>query len=163
MRGLQCSAEQNPDLKQSIRSYSEFANLTFNEVYSKYDLSDAISLEATYFQSAIFYNNKTSFTINALPNENQVAPTNRSITIKINGKNKIITVGNLYPVEVETGRYDAHTGTVLSTDENKFSATPNTGLFNDKDARDLQLITINGKKHLMVANNRAQISFFEIL
>lgn len=164
VRGLQCSAEQNPDLKQSIRSFSEFGTLTFDEVYNKYDLSDATKLEATYFQSAIFVNNNTSFTIKPLPNENQMAPTNQSIVIDIDGKPTILTVGNFHPVEVETGRYDAHTGTVLRTDNKQVIYNQsNTGFFNDKDARDLDVIVIAGKKHVMVANNRDQITFFKIL
>ncbi|MFT5436517.1 MAG: hypothetical protein ACI840_001165 [Ulvibacter sp.] len=163
VRGLQCSAEQNPDLKESIRSFSEFGSLTFDAVYNKYDLSDAIKLEATYFQSAVFINNKTSFSILPLPNENQMAPTNRSIALDIRGKITILTIGNFHPVEVETGRYDAHTGTVLVAQGEDIVYQSNTGFFNDKDARDIDLITINGKKHIVVANNREQLTFFEVL
>jgi hypothetical protein len=163
VRGLQCSAEQNPDLKQSIRSFSEFGNLTFDEVYSKYDLSDAIKLEATYFQSAAFYNEGASFTIKALPNENQMAPTNGILSLNIKGKQSLVTIGNLYPVEVETGRYDAHKGTVLTSKEKIVTVKTNSGFFNDKDARDICMIIIKGKKHIMVANNRDQLTFFEVL
>ena len=79
------------------------------------------------------------------------------------GTPEIITVGNLFPVEVETGRYDAHIGTISHFDK-KFSTIPfvQSGFFNDKDARDLDYIVINGKSHVMVANNRDTIQFFNI-
>lgn len=53
-------------------------------------------------------------TIQALPKENQLAPTNAIIVKDLNkdGRLEVITVGNLFPVEVETGRYDALVGTV---------------------------------------------------
>lgn len=165
VRGLQCSAEQNPDLKQRIGSYTEFANLTFDQVYSKYDLKDAISLSATYFESALFLNDGAQLTIQALPKENQLAPTNAIIVKDLNkdGRLEVITVGNLFPVEVETGRYDAHVGTVSHFNK-KFSTVSmdQSGFFTDKDAKDLAYLVINGKPHIMVANNRDVLQFFNI-
>ena len=78
-----------------------------------------------------------------------------------NDTNEIITVGNQYPVEVETGRYDAHIGSVMSSDFNTISLQK-SGFFNDKDARDIDVITIKGVKHIMVSNNRDTIEFFKL-
>ena len=167
VRGKQCSTEQIPSLKDEIKSYDEFGMLTFDQVYGKYDLSDALQINATYFESAIFLNKGDVFETKALPTKTQYAPVNGIISLDINkdGVEEILTVGNFYPVEVETGRYDAHIGSITSINTDgalKDLPSLETGFFNDKDNRDIKEITINNKKHLVVSSNRGQIQFFEV-
>ncbi|WP_034057868.1 VCBS repeat-containing protein [Lacinutrix jangbogonensis] len=163
VRGLQCSAEQIPSIKYNVNSYSEFGRQTFEEIYNNFNTSNAIKHQATYFKSAYLKNTGTRFEYKSLPNKTQVAPTNSILVYDINndGLDEIITVGNHYPVEVETGRYDAHTGAVFNS-ALKTINLKQSGLFNDKDARDIKTIIIKGKKHLMVSNNRERVQFFEI-
>jgi len=167
VRGKQCSTEQIPSLKDEIKSYDEFGMLTFDDVYGKYDLSDALKLDATYFESAVFMNKGDVFETKALPTKSQYAPVNAITSIDINndGVDEILTVGNFHPVEVETGRYDAHIGSITSvgTDNSlKDISHLETGFFNDRDCRDIKAITINNKKHLVITGNRSQIQFYEI-
>ena len=163
VRGLQCSSEQVPSIKANVSSYAEFGSLTFDQVYSNFDTNNAITHKATYFESALLLNINNQFTYTALPNTTQVAPTNGILVLDIdnNGTDEIISVGNQYPVEVETGRYDAHTGSVMTNDLKTISLQ-NSGFFNDKDARDIDQITIKGVKHIMVSNNRNSIAFFKV-
>ena len=163
VRGLQCSSEQVPGIKANISSYAEFGSLTFDQVYSNFDTNNAEIHKATYFESALLLNQNNQFTYTALPNTTQVAPTNGIIVLDIdnNGTDEIISVGNHFPVEVETGRYDAHIGSVMTNDFKAISLQ-NSGFFNDKDARDIDVITIKGNKHIMVSNNRDTIEFFKI-
>ena len=162
VRGLQCSSEQVPSIKANVSSYAEFGSLTFDQVYSNFDTNNAEIHKATYFESAMLLNQNNQFTFKALPKRSQVAPTNGILVLDIDGNdtNEIITVGNQYPVEVETGRYDAHIGSVMSSDFNTISLQK-SGFFNDKDARDIDVITIKGVKHIMVSNNRDRIEFFK--
>ena len=163
VRGLQCSSEQVPSIKANVSSYAEFGSLTFDQVYSNFDTNNAEIHKATYFESAMLLNQNNQFTFKALPKRSQVAPTNGILVLDIDGNdtNEIITVGNQYPVEVETGRYDAHIGSVMSSDFNTISLQK-SGFFNDKDARDIDVITIKGVKHIMVSNNRDTIEFFKL-
>jgi len=163
VRGLQCSSEQVPSIKANVSSYAEFGSLTFDQVYSNFDTNNAEIHKATYFESAMLLNQNNQFTFKALPKRSQVAPTNGILVLDIDGNdtNEIITVGNHYPVEVETGRYDAHIGSVMTSDFNTISLQK-SGFFNDKDARDIDVITIKGVKHIMVSNNRDRIEFFKI-
>lgn len=163
VRGLQCSSEQVPSIKANVSSYAEFGSLTFDQVYSNFDTNNAEIHKATYFESAMLLNQNNQFTFKALPKRSQVAPTNGILVLDIDGNdtNEIITVGNQYPVEVETGRYDAHIGSVMSSDFNTISLQK-SGFFNDKDARDIDVITIKGNKHIMVSNNRDTIEFFKL-
>ena len=163
VRGLQCSSEQVPSIKANVSSYAEFGSLTFDQVYSNFDTNNAEIHKATYFESAMLLNQNNQFTFKALPKRSQVAPTNGFLVLDIdsNGTDEIITVGNHYPVEVETGRYDAHIGSVMTSDFNTISLQK-SGFFNDKDARDIDVITIKGVKHIMVSNNRDRIEFFKV-
>ena len=163
VRGLQCSSEQVPSIKANVSSYAEFGSLTFDQVYSNFDTNNAEIHKATYFESAMLLNQNNQFTFKALPKRSQVAPTNGILVLDIdsNGTDEIITVGNHYPVEVETGRYDAHIGSVMTSDFNTISLQK-SGFFNDKDARDIDVITIKGVKHIMVSNNRDRIEFFKV-
>ena len=163
VRGLQCSSEQVPSIKANVSSYAEFGSLTFDQVYSNFDTNNAEIHKATYFESAMLLNQNNQFTFKALPKRSQVAPTNGILVLDIdsNGTDEIITVGNHYPVEVETGRYDAHIGSVMTSDFNTISLQK-SGFFNDKDARDIDVITIKGVKHIMVSNNRDTIEFFKL-
>ena len=163
VRGLQCSSEQVPSIKANVSSYAEFGSLTFDQVYSNFDTNNAEIHKATYFESAMLLNQNNQFTFKALPKRSQVAPTNGILVLDIdnNGTNEIITVGNHFPIEVETGRYDAHIGSVMTSDFNIISLQK-SGFFNDKDARDIDVITIKGNKHIMVSNNRDTIEFFKL-
>jgi len=164
VRGRQCSSEQIPDIKKNFKSYTDFGLASFDELYSHYDLTDAIKYEATLFETSLFTQNNGTFEIVSLPNECQFAPTNAMVAFDIDndGQNEIISVGNHYPVEIETGRYDAHTGNVVAfSDDGSMRALPLSisGFFAADDARDLRQIHIGDQPYLLVTNNRGKIQF----
>ncbi len=168
VRGKQCTSEQIPEINERIKSYNEFGNLTFSEIYKNFDLSNAVKIDATNFNSSFLINEKNiAYNILKLPNSSQFAPTNSFIYLDINndGKKEIISVGNHYPVEVETGKYDAHIGNIISiNNDNSITNLPfsETGFFNNKDARCIKSITINKNPFIIISNNRDKITFFEI-
>ncbi len=163
VRGKQCSTEQIPGFKEKIKTYNEFGTLTFDEVYNSYDLTDASKIDATNFKSSLFIQKNNSFSVIDLPNQNQFAPTNSFVSVKLNDDvESIIAVGNHYPVEVETGRYDAHIGNVINISKNLKINNLKTNLFASKDARSIKKITIKNKVHVMVSNNRDNIEFFKV-
>lgn len=166
VRGRQCSSEQVPDIKDKFKTYNEFGNVTFDDLYKSYDQSNAVKYEATYFESAIFINRGDSFEAIALPKEAQFAPTNAIVIMDMDndGSNEIITSGNHHPIEIETGRYDAHIGNVFKI---KNGETPvslpltETGYFIDKDSRCIKNIKIGSKDYLVISSNRDKLTFIE--
>lgn len=170
VRGKQCSAEQLPIIDDKIKSYNEFGSLNLKDIYGDTNLKNAIAYNATYFKSAVLKNNKGSnFSMDALPNQAQFAPTNGILPVDFKTRNEqaLILVGNHYPVEVETGRYDAHIGNVISIDANEKELLYNvnnleTGFFVDTDARDIKNIIINKELYIMVASNRDKIKYFKV-
>ena len=166
VRGRQCSSEQVPEIKEKYTTYNEFGNVTFDDLYKSFDQSNAVKIEATYFESALFINKGDSFEAIALPKEGQFAPTNAIVTLDIDndGIKEIITSGNFYPIEVETGRYDAHIGNVfkLENGENPINLPySETGYFIDKDSRCIKNIKIGNKEYLVISSNRNKLSFIE--
>ena len=168
VRGKQCSSEQLPDLSNKIKSYNEFGQLNLEQIYGNENLTSATHYDATNFKSSIFINNGgKSFEIKSLPNDVQVAPTKAILDLDVNndGNLDLILVGNHYPVEVETGRYDAHIGNVLLNNSDaqfKNESLQSTGFFTKRDNRDIKKIKIKGTDYLIVSSNRNGLEFFKL-
>ncbi len=79
-------------------------------------------------------------------------------------KPEVIVIGNLYPTEVETIRYDGSIGTILKFDNNQFEVVKNSesGLIIHGDSKDSDIIKINDQKVLLVTNNDAPLSIYKI-
>jgi len=168
VRGKQCSSEQLPELDTKIESYNEFGSLLLDDIYGESNLKNAVSHSAYNFKTTIFKNiGGNTFNDVTLPNEVQFAPTNAMIPIDFNkdGIDEIAMAGNHFPVEVETGRYDAHTGNILqySSKDNTYLNVPlkTTNFFIDSDVRSLKTIIIDGKTCVIVASNRDTLKIFE--
>ena len=152
VRGLQCSSEQIPSLKEKIVTYDVFGSSTIEDVYGSDNLEASLHYEATLFQSIILKNNQTKgFEIELLPNEAQAAPMNGTVIEDFDGDGclDVLAVGNQYPVEVETGRYDAMKGLFLKGNcDGTFSALPyrKSGFLVDGDAKALSMIGIGQEK-----------------
>ncbi|WP_339614333.1 VCBS repeat-containing protein [uncultured Winogradskyella sp.] len=169
VRGKQCSAQQLPEIDEKVTSYNEFGLLKLEEIYGKQNLENATSYDATNFKSTTFINLKgKSFDIEFLPNQAQLAPTNGILSLNINKDDipDLLLVGNHYPVEVETGRYDAHVGNVLinNNDTMDVEIVPalKSGFFVNKDCRDIGEIKVNGKSCIMVSSNRDVLKFYSV-
>ena len=170
VRGLQCSSEQMPIIKKKIPTYNMFANSTLEDIYGSDELETSFHLEAQTFESAVLLNERDNdFELTPLPNEAQVAPINGTVTEDFDqdGCLDILVVGNQYPVEVETGRYDALKGLFLKGNcDGTFMPAPyrETGFFVDGDAKALSMIGIGQQKQpaLLVSVNNDQTLIFEV-
>jgi hypothetical protein len=170
VRGLQCSSEQMPIIKEKIPTYNIFANSTIEDIYGSEELETSFHLKAQTFKSAILINRRGyDFELIPLPNEAQVAPINGTVSEDFDqdGCLDILVVGNQYPVEVETGRYDALKGLFLKGNcDGTFRPVPyrETGFFVDGDAKALSMIGIGKQKHpaLLVSVNNDQTLIFEV-
>ncbi|PKA81928.1 VCBS repeat protein [Ulvibacter sp. MAR_2010_11] len=165
-RGRECSSQQMPFIKDKFLDYRSFANATLEDVYGE-KLKEALHYKADMMYS-VFLENKGNgnFEIKKLPWQAQLSPLSGFAFADVNndGNNEIITVGNLYNVEVETVRYDASKGSVLSYANGNFSAIPfkESGFATSGDAR--EVITIKNKERtlLVVTNNNGKVDVFSL-
>ncbi len=169
VRGLQCSSQQMPELKDKFHTYQEYGSASFFDVYGD-KLKTALHYKATVFASGILMNKGDgTFELVPFPSLAQIAPIDAIAIDDLdgNGSPDIIVHGNLYVSEVETGRADAGKGCVLLNDgHGNFKALyPNESGFRlTGDVKDIQPIRL-GKgesKAWLVAANDGLVRLFKM-
>jgi hypothetical protein len=82
------------------------------------------------------------------------------------GSKDLILAGNFYPVEVEAIRNDAGIGIWLKGNgSGEFESIPfkNCGLYIDGDVTDMEYITINNRRVILIAKNNDYVQIVEVL
>ena len=166
LRGLQCSSEQMPFVKEEFPNYTLFASSTLEDVYGD-RLDDALYYEARTFESIVAINNGNGFDIKSLPKSAQTAPV---FGISIDdfdkdGNQDILLAGNLMVAEVETGMADAGMGTFLKGNgkgDFKYVSPAFSGFLAPGDVRDIHIISgKNQKSMVLVSNNDGALQCFK--
>ena len=158
--------KQIPVLRKKFLKYTIYARATIEDVYPEKDLNSALHLKVNMLQSVVLINNSGKFTAVPLPNEVQAAPVYGTVVMDVNGDKipDLITVGNDYGQQVETGRLDAGNGCVLIGDGKgnfKAVAPKNSCFWADKDARDVALVQAGGKSLVLVSNSNDVLQVFQ--
>ena len=165
-RGRECSSEQMPFIKDKFEDYRSYASATLKDIYGE-DLDRARHKKAEMLASVFLRNNGNgNFDIVQLPLESQFSPVRGFgfIDLDKDGVEEIVTVGNLYNVEVETQRYDASKGNIMKYSAGAFSSIPYelTGFKTSGDARNLTIVTNGNKSHIIVVNNNGPLDVFKV-
>ena len=164
VRGKECSSEQNPFLLDKIKSYKEFASLEMNQIYGEDNLSDALKLKASMFESVYVENlGGGMFKIQELPVQAQLGPTLSTLIKDFNndGNLDIMGIGNIYDAEVETIRYDSNFGYVLlGNGEGKFAYSSIHDPLVLIDSKNVVSIKIKELDHYIVVGNNAPLQLF---
>ncbi len=168
VRGLQCSSQQMPGLKDKFKSYEAFGNATLIDVYGEKNLKNALTLDAKNFASSYIENlGNGSFKLTPLPVQAQISSINDILIDDIDrdGNLDALVAGNLYASEVETTRNDAGIGLLLKGN-GKGDFTPlsynQTGLLLRNDVKKLKIIKSQGESIVLIANNNDQLESFKI-
>ncbi|WP_299556714.1 VCBS repeat-containing protein [Seonamhaeicola sp.] len=159
-RGKECSSEQTPFLKEKIATYKEFANSNIFEVYGEEKIEGALHLQAATFSSYLILNDNGHFKFNKLPNAAQFAPTLDFELLDINNDNtpEVIGVGGVYDSEVETIRYDASKGYVLTRDSDSFKTLTLNNILTNNEVKAIERIDIKGSPHVILLNSNDELS-----
>jgi len=161
-RGKECSTQQTPFLEEKITTFKAFANSTLEEVYGQEKIADALHLEVTNFHSYVMKNlGNGNFDIEDLSVTAQFGPTLDFELLDVNadGKQEILGVGNIYDAEVETIRYDASRGFILTKDLNPIH---DDTFILDAEAKAIKKIKINGVWHVLVLQANEELAVFRI-
>ena len=164
VRGRQCSSQQMPAIKAKFKDYNSFASSSLKQIYTTKMLEESLSYEITSFASVYLENEGGTFKMKSLPQLAQISSINKFVVDDFNsdGNLDVVLAGNLYNAEVETPRNDSSFGLFLKGNGSG-EFTPVTmmesGLKIVGDVRDLEPLSVNGKKHLLAAKNdtRAQL------
>ncbi|MDO5981819.1 VCBS repeat-containing protein [Flavivirga spongiicola] len=165
VRGKGCTAQQMPNLKEKIETYSEFASLDLQGILGD-GIQSSLHYEVTEFRSGIFINKGNGqFTFEPFQIEAQKSPINSIVYKDFDGDNikDLLMAGNNYHSEVETTRADAGIGTFLKgKNQGEFQYIPNhsIGLYVDGDVRAIMHIkSVQGSLVLVANNNDAHQTF----
>jgi hypothetical protein len=152
-------ATQMPFIKKQFIDYRSFANTTFDAVFNKEQLKDAIQRKAVYFQSAVANYKHGQWLLTPLPLAVQSTPIYGFEVADVNGDNHldILAVGNQFGVRPSLGRYDASLGFLLLGDgQGNFENIPNSrsGLAIKGSARAIKRLTgVKGEAFIIAVND----------
>jgi hypothetical protein len=158
VRGRECTSNQMPFVAEKFKDYNSFASASLKDILPEPELKKAIEHEVKTFESIILINNGNQLIRKPLAIQAQVSPIKSSIVEDFDkdGNNDIMVVGNHYPTEVETVRYDSGIGTVLMGDgKNNFKAVgpSKNGFIVPNDSRNISVVKGKGKNYIIIANN----------
>ncbi len=167
MRGRECSSEQMPFITEKFKNYISFAEASVEDILGEEKLANSLHYQVKNLSSICLINNGNGeFEKIQLPIEAQFSPIMNFAIADIDQDQspEIIAIGNLYPTEVETTRYDASIGIVLKYNKGKFDVIHNSksGIIIHGDSKDSKIINVNNNKTLIVTNNDGPLTLFKI-
>ncbi|MEO6455338.1 MAG: VCBS repeat-containing protein [Ginsengibacter sp.] len=151
-------------------SYKDFASATFEDTFTKEELSNAMVVKSECFESSYLENKGNgNFKRKALPLQCQFAPIFGMIAGDYNedGHPDILITGNSYSTEVSTGNYDAMSG-ILLTGDGKGNFQPinstGTGFTANADSKGIAQINLTGSlSEILVANNNGKLQSYQLI
>jgi hypothetical protein len=153
--------DQMVSLRQKFTTYAAYSNTTLQDILSQEQLKSANKLEADYFETTYFENDKGVFRAKKLPLEANFFPVYAIATgdFDHDGKQDIILGGNTDHARIKIGKIDAGYGMMLKGDgKGNFTYVPQlaSGLTVKGCIRDI--ITTGDKKNeklIFTINNQA--------
>lgn len=153
--------DQLPLLKKKYLEYKEYADATLEQIFTKEQLQDAITLKAETMQSGYLENKGAEgFVWHAFPGEAQVSPVHGIVIDDFNGDGKkdLLLGGNNTWSRIKFGRYTANHGIVLLGDgKGEFAYLPQwqSGLQLRGNLRTLVTVPVQGRSMVLAGFNDA--------
>lgn len=168
VRGLSCSSEAMPSLKQRHATFHSFASKTLSELYAPPRLGKATRFEANTLESGVFLNDGTGkFSFRPLPRLAQAAPIYGIVCTDLDGDKDtdLAVVGNSFSPQPETGHYDGGVGIILQNDgRGGFDpmSPDRSGFIVPGDAKSLHLTDLDrdGRPDFVAAMNDGEVRAF---
>ena len=153
-------------LRKRFNKHSEFANVTFETMFTEEQRKDANQLVCHRSESVWLRNDNGKYTIVPLPMLAQTFPVYAAVQFDTDGDGtkELLLTGNCFNTEVNSGRLDAGKGSVLhySSSTKSLEAMPcyKSGFNTSLDAKSMVVInTIDGPV-IAVGNNSARLQTF---
>lgn len=167
LRGRECSSQQIPGIAQKFESYAEFASADLIDIYTEDKLENGLHFRAETFASVYVENlGDATFKSMQLPNEAQLSSINSILVddYDLDGHNDILVAGNLFTSEAETPRNDASIGLLILGNREGFLpvSLKESGFLARGDVKKMRKVNIDGKRHILLANNDDFLEVFEV-
>ena len=148
-------------MRARFRTYTDYANATFEESFLPEELAQAYVACSHRFESSYLENlGNGKFRVSALPLEAQFAPVYGMVTgdFDADGNLDVLIVGNSYAPEIISGRADASCGLYLRGDGNgNFTAVAakRSGFMADNDGKGMAKVLLSDDSELLVVGNNS--------
>jgi hypothetical protein len=150
-------SSQLVSIRKKYPTYKSFGRASINELWSKQDRENAITMQANHLATSYIENKGNGhFSLKPLPVEAQVAPVYGMISKDVDedGFLDLLLIGNDYGMEPGSGRHDAFSGLCLKGDgKGNFTAMTisKSGFFVNGDAKGLASIHTAKNEELLIA------------
>jgi len=159
---------QMPYLKKKYLKYESYKDQKVQDIFTAEALKNAVTKKVHQLKSVVLINKGGfEFEVRELPVEAQFSPIYGIITADFDGDGKedILTGGNLHNVKPEVGRYDASYGLLLTGNgDGSFRAVPSTesGIRLSGEVRDFKMMKVGKENWLIVVKNDAPLEVFRL-
>lgn len=159
--------KQVPSFRREFLKYSTFGSVRREDIIPSKDTARYTVNHAYCFSSVYLENRSGKFLLSALPIEAQVFPvfSFASGDFNADGHADLISVGNLYAVQPDFGRYDAGYGLMMlgdGTGHFRSLAPERSGFIVGGEGREIGVLRSQaGKERYVVTRNNGSILIFE--
>ena len=157
---------QLPSLKKIALKYSEYAEKTYETLFTEEERKGALEFRASYMESAILWMTEQGPQLEALPWQAQVSPIFGIMAEDLDddGQKDLLLGGNFYGLKPEVGRMDASDGVFLKGMGNRrfrYLTPAQSGLRLEGEVRDMKMIHMpNQTPKVLVGRNHDEILLF---
>ncbi len=155
--------------RTKFQNYRSYATATFDRMFTKEELKDALILKADYFSNSYVQNKGNgTFEITPLPGATQYSCINGMVAedFDLDGNTDLLITGNDWGTEVSVGRYDACNGLLLrGTGAGGFVSQSilQSGWFIPGNGKALvKLRSANDATLVAASQNRGQLKVFRV-
>ncbi len=161
--------EQMPILKKRILKYSEYGEMTYEQLFAEEQREGALEYQVQELRSSVLWNDDGVLTLQPLPRAAQVAPVYAITTVDTDRDTRldICLFGNQHGLKPDLGRQDSNKGIMLTQDaNNEFHEVPYrvSGLFVQGEVRDVKLLENrkNDMQTMVIGRNNRSVLFYRI-
>jgi hypothetical protein len=151
-------------LKKKFNNYKSFAGKTVEEIFDIKMLEKAAYFEVHNLKSGYLRNDKGKFTFVPFSNKMQVGPITSFVKEDFDGdgKEEVFTAGNYFGVTPYHSRFDGFSGALIKDQKTIYLGNQIGIDLTKKAVRHLDVINLNGKKHLLVTINNKKAEVYEL-
>ena len=166
VRGLSCSSDAMPDIRNRFKTFADFARATTADIYGEM-LDKAVRLEVDTLDSGVWLNEGGRFTFQVLPRRAQASASFGIAVLDADadGKVDLVLGQNFFGPQRETGRMDGGVSVLLrGKGDGTFVAVPPTesGILVPEAATGLTVADLNqdGWPDLVFATNDGPLKLY---
>jgi hypothetical protein len=151
-------------LKKKFNNYKSFAGKTVEEIFDIKMLEKAAYYEVHNLKSGYLRNDNGKFTFVPFSNKMQVGPITSFVKEDFDGdgKEEVFTAGNYFGVTPYHSRFDGFSGALIKDQKTIYLGNQIGIDLTKKAVRHLDVINLNGKKHLLVTINNKKAEVYEL-